>query len=773
MYSLGEQGSLRNFLLKTLSGIPEAPLSVFQFSHGQSNPTYLVRTGDRSFVLRKKPPGALLHSAHAIEREYRVMKALQSTNVPVPTLYAFCNDVTVLGTPFYLMQHVKGTIYNDVSLPHLNPNRRAHIYKSMVHTLAALHSLHPDSHGLGDYGQKEGYCRRQIDRWAKQYMSSHSDRPLQEMIELTKALQANVPPDDNDPSKARITHGDFRLDNLIFDANDNVMAVLDWELSTLGDPLADLAYNCMTYYMPSIPGIPALPNPLPFGVPSETEYILWYCEAAGIQVPGREGFGFYVALALFRLASILAGVGARAAQGNASSKMAETMGSRSVIVTLARTALGLLTKRPKFCLGLGPSSTVEPILQKLSTFMKDSVFPAEQVFEKHANSDERWTIHPLQEELKVKAKEQKLWNLWIPGEMGVLLENVLSNESDSALLRGPGLSALDYAHCAEMMGASPWASECFNCSAPDTGNMEVLIRYGNTQQQKKWLVPLLRGNIRSCFAMTEPGVASSDATNIKGSIQSHGTASLLVKGRKWWTSGACDPRCKVAIFMGRMPSGPEAPPHEQQSMVLVPMQTHGVRVLRPLHVYGYDDAPHGHAEVDFVDVVIPRRDAILLGPGRGFEIAQGRLGPGRLHHCMRVIGAGERALQCMTMRASKRVAFKEVLAKHQSIRMDIGKSRLQLDAARLVVLEAARALDELGAKEARVKIAQAKALTPSTVLQIIDRAVQIWGGAGVSEDIPLARMWAGVRTLRLADGPDIVHLETIAKSELKGRHSRM
>ncbi len=392
------------------------------------------------------------------------------------------------------------------------------------------------------------------------------------------------------------------------------------------------------------------------------------------------------------------------------------------------------------------SSKVNELRAKLDRFMRSHIYPAESAYFEFVNSaDNRWTIPPLMEDLKNTARDEDLWNLFLP---------------DSEY--GAGLSNLEYAPLAEIMGRSLIAPEVFNCSAPDTGNMEVLVRYGSDAQKKAWLEPLLRGEIRSAFAMTEPDVASSDATNIQSSIQKDGDTYIL-NGRKWWTSGAMDPRCKILIFMGK--TNPDAARHVQQSMILVPMESDGVTIVRPLTVYGFDDAPHGHAEMRFENVRVPAAN-LLLGEGRGFEIAQGRLGPGRIHHCMRLIGLAERSLDSMCARADDRVAFGKKLSEQGVVREAIANSRIEIDQARLLTLRAADLMDKVGNKAARAEIAMIKVVAPSMALRVIDRAVQVHGGAGVSEDFGLAASWAGARTLRLADGPDEVHRVSVAKLEL-------
>lgn len=388
------------------------------------------------------------------------------------------------------------------------------------------------------------------------------------------------------------------------------------------------------------------------------------------------------------------------------------------------------------------AKTVE-LQKRLTAFMDENIYPNENAYHEEINSGDRWQPLRLIEDLKTKAKAEGLWNLFLP--------------------EVSGLSNLEYAPLAELMGRVYWSSEVFNCSAPDTGNMEVLERYGTDAQKETWLKPLLNGEIRSCFSMTEPDVASSDATNICASIVRDGDFYVL-NGRKWWSTGAGDKRCKLSIFMGKTDAN--AAKHLQQSMILVPLDADGVRVERVLNVFGFDDAPLGHAEISFENVRVPASN-LLLGEGRGFEIAQGRLGSGRVHHCMRLIGVAERALEMMCERAKSRVAFGKPLSEQGVIRHWISEARLAIDQARLLVLKTAWAMDNFGNKAARKEIAMIKALVPPTVLKIVDRAIQTHGAGGVSQDFPLANFWITARMLQIADGPDEVHLESIAKMELK------
>ena len=391
------------------------------------------------------------------------------------------------------------------------------------------------------------------------------------------------------------------------------------------------------------------------------------------------------------------------------------------------------------------SDKVKDLQKRVTGFMDEHVYPNEASYHEHCIGPNKWAPVPVIEELKPKARAAGLWNLFLP-ESG----------------RGAGLTNLEYAPLCEIMGRSTMGPEVFNCSAPDTGNMEVLERYASAELKERWLKPLLAGEIRSCFAMTEPRVASSDATNIESSIVRDGD-HYVINGLKWWSSGAGDPRCKVSIFMGK--TDPAAPKHKQQSMIVVPMDAPGVTKKRMLTVFGYDHAPHGHGEVLYENVRVPAGN-LLLGEGRGFEIAQGRLGPGRIHHCMRLIGVAERALEAMCQRVRTRTAFGKIIAEQGTIRAAIATSRMEIEQARLLVLKAAYLMDTVGNKVARSEIAMIKVIVPNMALRVIDRAIQAHGAAGVSQDFHLAASWANSRTLRLADGPDEVHTEAVAKFEL-------
>lgn len=794
-----DEQALLSYLQTVVQGFPPPPstIRVFQFGHGQSNPTFLLEVEHNGttncYVLRKKPPGKLLQSAHAIEREYQVLAALGAkTDIPVPKVYCMCNDPSIIGTPFYVMEFMQGRIFTHPGLLDLNPKERSAIYHAIAKTLASIHRADVDAIGLGKYGRRENYCRRQVERWATQYLASTGEGkpdPDPAMLHLISWLKDHIPAEDSQTgSRTGLVHGDFRIDNLVFHPTEaRVIAVLDWELSTLGNQMSDVAYSCLPYIINNRespgPAFYGFDGDVPTGVPSQEDYLADYCAAARVPWP-VETWNFYLVLSLFRLAAISAGVYLRYLQGNASGgEGSETTGQFSRYLT--STALKVVERNVMLppsgtsspddekvvdLRGFGPSPRVEKLMRKLIRFMDVFIYPNEAKFIAHAHSDKRWTIHPVEEELKDKAKAEGLWNLWIPADSAVLASKVLAqgdmgsrDESKQRWLLGASLSNLEYAHLCEIMGRSLFAPQVFNCNAPDTGNMEVLLRYGSPEQQRVWLKPLLEGTIRSGFAMTEPDVASSDATNIACSISREGN-TYVINGQKWWTSGAMDPRCKLLIVMGK--TDPKAALHKQQSMILVDLGAPGVHIVRPLTVFGFDDAPHGHAEIVFENVRVPAYN-LLLGEGRGFEIAQGRLGPGRLHHCMRLVGAAQRGIEMMKKRALERIAFKRPLAHHGAFTSLLAECRLEIEQAKLLVLNAANQLDLHGNVAARGAIAMAKVAAPRMALKVLDAAIQSHGAAGVSSDFVLAHLWASARTLRIADGPDEVHLQTLAKIELK------
>ncbi|KAM4709179.1 acyl-CoA dehydrogenase family member 10 [Discoglossus pictus] len=783
--------SLKKYLEDVIGGNSSDPMILRQFSHGQSNPTYYVQFGGKQLVLRKKPPGKLLPAAHAVEREYRVMKALGESGVPVPKMISLCEDSSIIGTPFYLMEYFTGRIFKDPSLPGMEARDRQAVYTAMSEVLCKIHSVDIKAAGLEDYGKHDAYIQRQVKIWTKQYRSSET-KAIPAMERLIEWLPQHLPTDQ----KTSVVHGDFRLDNLVFHHDKlEVLGILDWELSTLGDPISDVAYNCVPHYLSQDNTITkGLDNCdlSELGIPTPEEYTEQYCKNMGI--PRIENFNFYLAFSFFRLAAILQGVYKRSLTGQASSANAEAAGKlsehmanlawdfatkegfqvfnstgtnaklsntrsystwnrslshpqkRSFVSKSSSSSRGLLIISPD-----GLSKEVQELYYKLKEFIEVNIYPIEQELRNYQISENRWTPNPLGEELKEKAKSQGLWNLFLP------------LESDPEGRYGARLTNMEYAHMCELMGTSLFAPEIFNCSAPDTGNMEVLVRYGTEEQKERWLKPLLEGEIRSCFAMTEPKVASSDATNIESSIKEDGN-SYIVNGHKWWTSGAMDPRCKFAVFMGK--TNPEAPRHKQQTMILVPMDSPGIKITRPLSVYGLEDAPAGHGEVLFENVRVPKEN-ILLGLGRGFEIAQGRLGPGRIHHCMRLIGNAERSLSLMKQRVKSRVAFGKPLAEQGTILADIAKSRAEIEQARLLVLKAAHLMDTVGNKEAALEIALIKIVAPTMSQNVVDRAIQAFGAAGLSNDFPLAQFHAWARALRFADGPDEVHRAAAAKMELR------
>lgn len=772
----------------TLKGVnPEkCTSSCTKFAHGQSNPTYRCSVQQQgaanvSFVVRCKPHGKLLPSAHRIDREHLLYKALAATDVPVPEVYEYCDNMGVLGTEFFAMEYVDGRIFKDVSLRSVtSPDERRHIYAELVRVLCTIRAVDLTSTGLDHLSPGSSpWAQRQLRRWTQQYRASKlPGRQYDKMDELIEALELMYASSvSTTQERACLLSGDFRLDNCIFHpTKPRILAVIDWELSALGDPISDLATLLTPHYIPAeaLNKMPALESsiladPAPAGVPTVHEIVGMYARYSGLSATAVSSkLQFHVCLALFRLAAICYGVAARAHMGNASSNSARWLGDTAPGLFVA-TALGVAKDRP---LRPAPrqssrSRAVEsPLLDLAVAFIEKEVLPLEPQYNAHVLSDKRWTPWAPLETLKFKARAWGLWNLFLPKALG------------------GELSALEYAPIAEWTGRCLYAAEAFNCSAPDTGNMELLARFGTDAQKRKWLQPLLDGSIRSCFAMTEPAVASSDPTNLSSAITRAGD-SYVVNGRKWWTSGAMDPRCKVIVFIGRGPAGhePEATDgaraqdsvrrHNAHTIVLIPMSTPGVRVLRHLTVMGYDDAPHGHAEVDFENVAVDARESLLLGEGRGFEAAQSRLGGGRLHHCMRAVGAAERALELLLDRASERTAFGGAFVDNDVVRQQIAESRCDIEQARLLVREACRAVDRGDVSETRRLVAVAKVRVPALASAVIDRAIQVHGGSGVSQETVLAQMSAHMRTLRLADGPDEVHLGSIAKAELRRRASKL
>ena len=757
-----DQEAVKNYLKMYLRLKEDEDIVVKQFEHGQSNPTYLVQYLGNKYVLRKKPPGKLLPGAHSIEREYKVMHALRQQGVPMPEMLGLCTDTRVIGTPFYLMSYVPGKIYKNPALPGLEPNARKKVYSAMNKTIAKIHSVDLIEAGLTDYGKTDNsYVQRQVKTWSRNYKASQTEE-IVAMNKLMDWLPNNVPPQ----LKNSVVHGDFRVDNLIYDKDDpeKVLAVLDWELSTIGDPIADAVYALMAHHISSdskmLPGLQDL-DISSMGIPTDLEYIDEYCKNSKIASVKRN-INFYLAFGFFRIAAILQGVYKRSLDGQASGKNAQVAGKLAKDFAekswkFAQTQMEDDISLSTLPVVLGPLATsidsLSPRVQKLhkevTEFVREIIIPKEQEMIKHSEKED-WTVWVGLEDLKSQAKSAGLWNLFLP------------LETDPEQKYGAGLTNLEYAHICEVMGLSQFAPEIFNCNAPDTGNMEVLVKYGTKQQQEQWLIPLLNGDIRSCFAMTEPAVASSDATNIQSSIVRDGDEYVL-NGRKWWTSGAMDPRCSICIFMGK--TDPTAQKHKQQSMLLVDMKTSGLNVLRPLSVFGSKDSPGGHAEVDFDNVRVPVSN-ILLGEGRGFEIAQGRLGPGRIHHCMRFIGCSERAIELMLDRVHKRIAFGKPLVEQGTIQQDIALSRIELEQARLLTLKAAHMMDRVGNKVAAPEIAMIKVIAPKMCHNVVDRAIQAHGGAGLNSDLPLAGFFGWARALRFADGPDEVHLRAIARSEI-------
>ncbi|KJH47678.1 HAD hydrolase, family IA, variant 3 [Dictyocaulus viviparus] len=714
---------LRPFLERELDILESIPFIIRRFNHGHSNPTYYS--------------GQLLPKAHQIEREYRLLRALQG-QLPIPRIILYNEDL--FDTPFYLMEYIKGRMFLNPNVPELESNERKEIYLEAINVLGKIHNI--------DYNIFEDYLKRNLHRWAQNYEMAKTEE-IPEMKLLLDFLNQNLEENNSDIT---LVHGDYRLDNLVFHPTENrVIAVLDWETSTIGNPYLDLATFLFPHYLSSknkiLPGLAHLSGCelSELGIPSVTEALEKYAEFRGIKGIESKKWLFYIVFVVYRFASITQGVFKRSLTNNASS--AEAYKLSGLTRQLAVEGLAIIRKMQKTnnlgLLAVNPQ-TLSKKAQKLYKIVKDIVYN---------------DIIPIETELLeycngVKAKSLGAWNLFI------------SEQIDPDLKYGVGLTNVEYAHICELMGRSPFAAEVFNCQAPDTGNMEVLIKYGSEDQKKQWLLPLLGGTMKSCFAMTEPDVASSDATNIQGFIARDGE-EYVINSRKWFTSNAAHPNCEICIFMGQI-AGQKRNRLYQQTMILVPMRSPGVEIVRNLDVLGNEDPPFGHCEVLFTNVRTPRTN-VILGEGRGFEIAQGRLGPGRIHHAMRLIGHAERALKFMKKRTLQRVAFGQRLWDFDSIRKQIALSRCDIEQARLLVLNAAHMIDINGHKEAKSEIAMIKVVVPSMAVRVVDRSIQMLGGRGLTSDTPLSTFFTAARSLRLADGPDEVHLETIAKEEIKSR----
>ncbi|KAI0559442.1 Acyl-COA dehydrogenase [Gracilaria domingensis] len=763
----------------------KSAISVTQFDHGQSNPTYLVTITnvDRKadvfkFVIRSQPKGKLLKGAHRIDREFRVLSALAFSPVPVPQVYGFCEDKSLLGVPFYAMSYVEGRIFKDVSLSEVqSAAERAEVFSEALRVLAALRQVDINRYGLqGLSSTRTLWIDRQLATWYRQYRASrvaHVDYTDIELLYRTLKSERNqvTQSDVENGYETGLIHGDFRLDNLVFHKLKPVcLAVLDWELVSLGNPIADLASFLTPYHMPKEAScVPILRSmafnlPRPSGIPEESDILAQYLKDTRVEKDRvLSELRIYLSFALFKFAAIIYGIQHRIVQGNAASTHATVLVEQ--VHCFVRGGLDVLGMSSK--LGFGKySSSGSLLLSKVISFITQEVAPLEENYLAHIRSSKRWEPWEPLETLKLKAKDAGLWNFFLPKSLG------------------GALSAVEYAPIAEMTGRYLFGAEVFNCSAPDTakkltscilydaratGNIELLSRFGNERQKQRWLIPLLNGEIRSCFAMTEPEVASSDATNLSTRIESNGT-EYCIRGRKWWASGAMDKRCKVILLIGKGPDDvSKNAKHKQHSIVLIPMSTPGVRVLRPLMVFGYDDAPHGHAEIEFDNVRVDISEALLHVEGGGFEVAQSRLGGGRLHHCMRLIGCGERALELLINRSRERYAFGQALIKNDAVQQQIGECRCKLEAARGVTLRAASLLDSGNVQETRRLIGVAKVIVPQLISEVVDRAIQVHGGLGVCQDSILSIFFVHARTLRIADGPDEAHLLNLAEMEVKSR----
>ena len=811
------------------------------FSHGQSNPTYVltcVQTGER-LVLRRRPDGALLKGAHDVQREFFIQRALgeHGSGFPVPRVYAYEEDSSFVGSSFYVMEFCEGVVYRSARImddddgvssgrrrgtQSIETRRRIRykVYTQLVETLARLHTIRIDTlQSLpASFAKSTGkYCLRVLNRWSRNTLASvkasNGTRPAPQSVLTLEAMLRELEKTVIDEQSAPqcVVHGDFRVDNVVFDAETHsIKAVLDWELSTLGDGLTDLATLCGAYHIPSDSFSAEAREALsamtlgskPPGVPSEEDLVRAYCVAAGNRsMPSPLVWAFYIGLSLFRTCGIAHGVGTRAMLGNEAAPNAAAVGELGAIDAVARRAVGLITAARE-----GPSrGLVSPgspgrvnereqfvvkLKRRVEDFVANEVLPAARTMDawfaagghtERGGGHGKWQEHPLQEDLRQRARELGIWNLWVSSELrSVVLcrarsmqltreDGVVSIES----LLGVGLTNAEFARVAEATGWSlSWAPDAMNTAAPDTGNIETLARFGTAEHYRNYLIPLLSGTMRSSFLMTEPEVASSDATNICATLRpaNEPHQELVLSGRKWWSSGAMNPRCKVCLVLCRdarcesSSSSSSNQTHARHSIAVVPIEH--VKIVRALDVFGYDDAPFGHAEVVLEDVPVAVHDVLGSRPGEGFMQAQTRLGPGRLHHCVRLVGAAEHLMTLAAARVKKRHTFGKMLAENDVTRQRLGECRMLITSARLCVHHAATEVDARGSKAARQSLAVMKVFVPRSVQHIADIVIQLFGGGGLSSDFPIAAIFAACRVLRIADGPDEVHLHSLGKMEL-------